>query len=492
MKRLGVAGLAILAFSVAASGGSSSSSSFPGKNGLILFSGEERFLLDESGKRRVELPRLLREAYELSYSPDGAKVAFTYLRSAGVEMYVIDLPRGRPRLVDKRAPEQYGLAWSPDASLLLFTRRNASGSYQLRITPVAGGRSRTLTRPGQGESDEGASWSPRGDRIAFLRRRGSTTQLRSVRPDGAQGKVVSARAGIAGTPSWSPDGHRIAFRADGPGGGDIYLANTKGGGEQLVVTSPYPEWAPLWSPDGTTLAFRRTRASEGSALRYQTMLADPDGRNERRLLVHGSVDPIEWLPRCHAAGGDRRDRLVISTPKALACGRGGNDLLVGNSAGGVLIGGDGDDILRTQRATLVFGSAGADRIEAQNGHIDQISCGPGRDEISAEPRDLVRSDCERVRRCERGSCQAQATVGARRSLVQHSDPRARPADGSSSFSPNSSKATAKPGKPPRPPTDVSPPPAWVSTPRGDRWLAYGVQRRDRRPCRFRACSRLGV
>lgn len=119
---------------IASFGGSSSASSFPGQNGMILFTGVERFLLSADGRQRVELPRLLREASELSYSPDGAKVAFSFVRAVGVEIYAVDLPRGRPRLVAERAPEQFGLAWSPDASQLVFARRNARGAYELRIT----------------------------------------------------------------------------------------------------------------------------------------------------------------------------------------------------------------------------------------------------------------------------------------------------------------------------------------------------------------------
>lgn len=109
-------------------------------------------------------------------------------------------------------------------------------------------------------------------------------------------------------------------------------------------------------------------------------------------------------------------------------GRGGNDsLLAGDASGDVLDGGVGDDDLsggygddtltggpgrdtiagdRPARCNEIHcdigGGFGNDVIEARDGEIDSISCGPGTDRVRADANDVVAADCEQVDRAQPG------------------------------------------------------------------------------------------
>jgi hypothetical protein len=81
-------------------------------------------------------------------------------------------------------------------------------------------------------------------------------------------------------------------------------------------------------------------------------------------------------------------------------GRGGADFLTGNSGRVVVRGGAGPDtILAGPGRDSVRGGPGHDRITVGgDGVRDVAACGPGNDEVTADARDMVAADCERVRR----------------------------------------------------------------------------------------------
>ena len=104
-------------------------------------------------------------------------------------------------------------------------------------------------------------------------------------------------------------------------------------------------------------------------------------------------------------------------------GRGGDDVLTaGDANGDVVLGGAGDDQLaggfgddhlvggpgrdtingdRTARCNEVHCDIigyGNDEIDARDGEVDSIACGPGDDHVLADATDFVAADCERVER----------------------------------------------------------------------------------------------
>jgi Tol biopolymer transport system component len=204
-----------------------------------------------------------------------------------------------------QAPRDTEPWWSPQGTTLAFFRESpAADDGHVLYTPavrgaesdiVGAGRPRGF-RPGSGEllvegdaqtavrdaSDRevasvpgiDASWSPDGDRIAFLN--GDALQVASA----GGGDITTLAAGVVPPlsdvtgPAWSPDGTEVAVAT----GSTISVVATDGSGmpPQVVFDQPGDNVNPSWSHDGRTIAFERF--AEG---RWSVWLVGADGANAR-------------------------------------------------------------------------------------------------------------------------------------------------------------------------------------------------------------------
>ncbi len=144
----------------------------------------------------------------------------------------------------------------------------------------------------------------------------------------------------------------------------------------FTVMAPAPragEPAPPASPP--TPKVTRSTLTPGSDLRYL-----------------GALDDI-----VHAAAGN--DRLYGQAGNDNLFGEAGNDHLDGGPGKDGLNGGPGNDVLIGGPGTdSLVGGAGNDKLASRDGAIDRVTCGPGRDTVTADRRDKVASDCEVVAR----------------------------------------------------------------------------------------------
>jgi Tol biopolymer transport system component len=164
---------------------------------------------------------------------------------------------------------------------------------------------------GPGADFCGASWSPNGAQIAYLREPNSplpTDYGDSYYPElmvaNADGSAAHELLGPAPTqdtrpnvfscerPAWSPDGKQIAFDSHGrPDSLDgIYITTPTGGSARYLA----PGLRPNWSPDGTDLAVtERTDDGTGGAHLELVVISAADGRTIADL---GPGDNASWSP----------------------------------------------------------------------------------------------------------------------------------------------------------------------------------------------------
>ena len=123
------------------------------------------------------------------------------------------------------------------------------------------------------------TWSPDGQKIAFLSTRDGNMEIHVMNADGSDPSRITNNSGTAGFPVWSPDGQQIAFVSNRDGNEEIYVMNADGSGEAANLTNNSAnDHGPAWSPDGELLAFSSDRVGNP-----EIYVMSPDGTGVTRL-----------------------------------------------------------------------------------------------------------------------------------------------------------------------------------------------------------------
>jgi Tol biopolymer transport system component len=252
---------------------------------------------------------------QIAWSPDGSRIAYLDAIPAERGIYVAN-PNGSDPVRLTHGANDAWPSWSPDGSKIVFS--GSADEPSLRTCePGADFRCPTdiyvidadgtdLTRLTDDPAPEyQPTWSPSGDRIAFVRSSGGTAGeaplIFTMAVDGSDiRKVSSGEGGSDSSPSWSPDGSRIAFvgfRFENTG---IWVVDAIGSNEhQLVGQDWYSVQDPVWSPAGDLIAFTGMPSGGDAALYNELYLMDPDGGNVRQLAEApgwGVAGDVAWQP----------------------------------------------------------------------------------------------------------------------------------------------------------------------------------------------------
>lgn len=154
--------------------------------------------------------------------------------------------------------------WSADNRLLGF--HEFEGQRDLVLLDIDGNITRNLTNT-TGHSEHDAHFSPDGTRIAYANGviDGVGTTLEIIDLDqGAKTILRTSKGRIYGL-SWSPDGQKIAF-VDAPGGedddADVFIYDIEEQSFQQVTDDPAWDHMPKYCRDNHTLFFTSYRTGE--------------------------------------------------------------------------------------------------------------------------------------------------------------------------------------------------------------------------------------
>jgi hypothetical protein len=241
--------------------------------------------------------RLLWDAQDAAYSPDGTLVAFA--RDGDLWLANAD-GSGQRRLLETPNVEEWGASWLPDGTSVVYTARQ-SERRQIRVFRLPTGPSNRIA-PSNGE-EYGATVSSAG-KLAFVSTRSGTPAVYAAQSNGFGAAAFDKTA--PATPyldvhdlTWSPDGTKLAYAAD------VAEAVTQLVVDDATTQMLLPEGAqPTWSPAGTRIAF----ADPTGAL---TSVA-ADGSDVRAL---GPGTPVDW--RRVPIGKPRFPNLVQRPPSGL-------------------------------------------------------------------------------------------------------------------------------------------------------------------------------
>ena len=229
-------------------------------------------------------------AGEPTLSPDGRRIAFVRgLETAdckGIcasEVYLADASgRHVQRLTHYRGADERFVSsptWSPTGDRLAFLRSGAAGAMSIRTVSTNGGAEQVLISNSNDDFEYfDPAWSPDGRKISFASDR-QDGGIFTMNPDGTDLTKLTAATGEdpPEDPAWSPDGSRIAFVDE-----KIYVMNVDGSGRSLVGTGAEP----TWSPDGEWIAYE-SLARVGTALKNNEIyVIRPDGSQQRPVMTH--------------------------------------------------------------------------------------------------------------------------------------------------------------------------------------------------------------
>jgi TolB protein len=145
-----------------------------------------------------------------------------------------------------------------------------------------------------------ASWSPNGQRLAYLTETGDRAHpyaLHLVADDGSADTVLSIEAALSAekSPRWSPDGAHIVLESPLPQGGLLVIDTQTLLATNVSLTLPFPSGA-TWAPDSSRLAFHAPDNVELNN-EYRVYTVRADGSELTRLAADTLNDFVQqWHP----------------------------------------------------------------------------------------------------------------------------------------------------------------------------------------------------
>jgi Tol biopolymer transport system component len=137
-------------------------------------------------------------AWNGTWSPDGALVAYTYGDSSHIlQVHVVNADGTGDRAVTHTTADQGSAqmpAWSPDGRRLAIQVNNhATHSSAIWVVDLSSGETHSLSTPAATYLDETPAWFPDGSRLAFQSNRAGSMEVWTMAADGSNPRRVTGR-----------------------------------------------------------------------------------------------------------------------------------------------------------------------------------------------------------------------------------------------------------------------------------------------------------
>jgi tricorn protease len=265
-------------------------------------------------------------------SPDGEKIAFSYLG----DIWTVDRIGGIARPVTMHEAHDFDPIFSPDGRWLALSS-NRHGSYDVFVVPVRGGKPKRLTF--DSASDIVNGWSPDGKTILFASNRSPDFpggfELYTVPTEGGREKRITVGDGKEGV--FSPAGDQIAYVRGqglwyrkgyrGSSNDDIWICNADGSNNRRLTTFNGQDTSPMWSMDGQWIYYvSEESTSPGTSVPQANIFRrDAAGRSQPQQITFHKEDGVRRARISAKADADGRQWIVYEC---------GPDLWVVSTQGG--------------------------------------------------------------------------------------------------------------------------------------------------------------
>lgn len=254
--------------------------------------------------RTIPLTSFPDDELDPALSPDGRLVAYSWRGGTkdSLNIYVQQVDAGTPIRLTKVVGREGSPKWSPDGRYVAFVRGSLEpGKTGIYLIPALGGTERLLYATSAGKID----WSEDGKFLVFQERHREHEPFWISMLTIASLEVRQLTTPPAAThgdvdPSFSPDGQRVAFIRFTDNTAEIFVVPAGGGEPRQITFDNRRMDTVVWTPDGRELVFASNRAGS-----YSLWRISPEGGTPVHVEGIG-LDARE--PSIARAGG----RLVYS------------------------------------------------------------------------------------------------------------------------------------------------------------------------------------
>jgi Tol biopolymer transport system component/DNA-binding winged helix-turn-helix (wHTH) protein len=242
--------------------------------------------------------------YSPIWSPDGRYVAF--LRDSGDKFSIELVPAlgGAERRIytGPRGPLSHfahneGMSFSSDGKLLAFAEWNsATQQDSIKLLSLEDSSTRVLTSPPPGFHDRCPAFSPRGDKVAFVRSSGPlyVDELFVVSAATGQTRQLTFdHKRIFGPPTWTRGGSEVIYSSNRAGLPSLWQI-VLGGTPHSVAGAGPVAWYPSVSPTGGELAYEHPDQQRGL---WRLELRDATHPRGRASALISSTNVDSLLPQ---------------------------------------------------------------------------------------------------------------------------------------------------------------------------------------------------
>ena len=233
------------------------------------------------------LTRVIGEASQPAFSPDGQQIAFHSWRQDRQRLQVVSAGGGEmDDVIVGSQIEDGSPSWSRDGAKIAFaSNKEVDRQWRIYVSWLIG-----VDEPVELRLGESPDWSPEGDQIVYrgCDERGDNCGLYIMDENGANPTRLTTDASD-NAPAWSPDGNQVAFMSARDGNWEIYIVNLANPKPRRLTTNPANDGLPTWSPDGQRIAFLSDRGGI-----WAIHLINPDGSDQHQLVPTGGTYE-NWL-----------------------------------------------------------------------------------------------------------------------------------------------------------------------------------------------------